>query len=144
MIKAPPDIKVTVWIRLMRAQTKALSAIEADLKSASLPVLAWYDVLLELRRAADIGLRPFELESRLLLAQHNVSRLLDRMEAKGLIERKAFEGDGRGLRIVISKAGRDLQKHIAPIYQSALEKFFSSKLNEAEATKLAELLALLD
>ena len=127
----------------MRAQAKALGAIEADLKSAGLPTLEWYDVLLELRREADRGLRPFELESRLLLAQHNVSRLLDRMEAKGLIECTPFEGDGRGVCIFITKAGRDLQKKMLPVYKDAIEKQIGLKLTVSEAAELADLLGLL-
>ena len=65
------------------------------LKSAGLPALEWYDVLLEIERAGP--LRPRDLQSRLLLAQSNLSRLLDRMERAGLIARGDCEQDGRGL-----------------------------------------------
>ena len=65
------------------------SAVEVDLKRAGFPPLSWYDVLLELRRAGDDGLRPLEIEARLLLAQHNVSRLIERLEKAKKSGRKA-------------------------------------------------------
>ncbi|MFY8105578.1 MAG: hypothetical protein ACOVKO_01590, partial [Elstera sp.] len=77
----PFDAAVRAWTRLMRAQSVALSAIEADLKRQGFPPLGWYDLLLEVRRAEPDGLRPYEIEARLLLAQHNVSRLIDRVAA---------------------------------------------------------------
>jgi hypothetical protein len=36
--------------------------VDKALKAARLPPLAWYDVLLELRRNDRIGLRPIEIE----------------------------------------------------------------------------------
>src|SRR6266566_841845 len=77
--RPPSDAVIRAWTRLIRAQQAALSAVEADLKTAGFPPLAWYDVLLELSRAEGEGLRPFALEQELLLAQYNLSRLLDRL-----------------------------------------------------------------
>ena len=74
---------VQAWARLLKAERLALARVETALKQAGLPPLAWYDVLLELERAGEAGLRPFELERALLLAQYNLSRLLDRIERGG-------------------------------------------------------------
>ena len=92
----PDDSVVQAWARLTRAQRMILASIEQALKSAGLPPLVWYDVLLELERAGDRGLRPFELEREMLLAQYNLSRLIERIEKAGYAERRACEGDGRG------------------------------------------------
>ena len=64
----------------MKAQQIALASVEQSLRSAELPQLVWYDALLELERAGKQGLRPFELERQMLLAQYNLSRLIDRIE----------------------------------------------------------------
>lgn len=139
--KMPSNATTDAWIALVRAQQKALTAVEADLKAAGFPPLAWYDVLLELRRAGPEGLRPMEFEDRLLIAQHNVSRLLDRLEKAGLIGREAHESDGRGQRIHATEAGLDLQKRMWPTYGAAIERHLGSKLaGDDEATRLAELL----
>lgn len=139
-----PSTAVTrVWVRLMRAQRVALAAIEQDLKSAGLPPLGWYDVLLELVRANEGKLRPYEIEERTLLAQYNLSRLLDRMEKADLVRREAFVDDGRGRWVVITAAGRAMQSRMWTVYATAIQKHIGGKLDEARADQLAELLALL-
>ena len=80
----------------MRGQRRVFDAIERDLKQAGLPPLTVYDVLLELDRAEAGRLRPFELASRTLFPQPNLSRLIDRLENDGLVSREAFNKDGRG------------------------------------------------
>jgi len=85
-----------------------------------------------------------EFEDRLLLAQHNVSRLLDRLEGAGYISREAHESDGRGQRIHATAAGLDLQKRMWPAYGAAIERHLGAKLaGDAEAAKLADLLGKL-
>jgi len=129
---------VRAWTRLMRAQSAALLGVETDLKAAGFPPLAWYDVLLELSRHD--GLRPFEIETRVLLAQYNLSRLLDRLAAAGYVERRPCPDDKRGQIIVITPAGRDLQKRMWPSYRSAIARHVGARLSEADAETLGRLL----
>ncbi|MDB5552918.1 MAG: MarR family transcriptional regulator [Rhizobium sp.] len=140
----PSDPTVDAWIALVRAQQKVLGAVEADLKAGGFPPLSWYDVLLELRRAQPDGLRPMDFEPRLLLAQHNVSRLLDRLEKAGLIRRAAHERDGRGQQIHITDAGLELQQRMWPVYGAAIERHVGKKLaGDDAADVLAQLLGQL-
>lgn len=143
-MKIPSDPTTDAWIALVRAQQKVLGAVEADLKASGFPPLSWYDILLELRRAQPDGLRPMDFEPRLLLAQHNVSRLLDRLEKAGLIRRVAHEHDGRGQQIHVTDAGLDMQKRMWPVYGAAIERHVGSKLaGDDEAERLAGLLGKL-
>jgi DNA-binding MarR family transcriptional regulator len=106
MSRNPSDAAVGAWARLVRARDRVLGAIEQDLKAADCPPLAWYDVLLELSCAADGRLRPFEIERETLLAQYNLSRLLDRLEKEGLVAREPCQDDARGQWAVITEKGR--------------------------------------
>src|ERR1043165_2264839 len=96
MSEKPAEAAVRAWASLTRAQQRAQGEIESALKAAGLPSLAWYDVLLETERAGEDGLPPFELERAMLLAQYTLSRLVDRMAAAGLVERRPCDDDGRG------------------------------------------------
>ncbi|WP_189635538.1 MarR family winged helix-turn-helix transcriptional regulator [Rhizobium grahamii] len=135
------DAVVDAWIGLMRAQQRLLAQIEADLKSAGLPPLGWYDVLWELVRSPQGRLRPFEIEERTLLAQYNLSRLIDRLEKARLVQRQTFDLDGRGQWVVVTEEGRALQKRMWTIYAKAIEANFGAKLSEADAATLGSLLA---
>ncbi|GAB2175845.1 MarR family transcriptional regulator [Dongia sp. agr-C8] len=134
---------MTAWARLVRAGQTLRDAIEAELKAADLPPLAWYDVLLELGRAEGGRLRPLELERRTLLAQYNASRLIDRMEKAGLVERLPHPEDGRGQLIAVTAEGRAQQKRIWKVYGPAITRHVGEKLRPAEAVELARLLAKL-
>jgi DNA-binding MarR family transcriptional regulator len=138
----PSDAVIRAWTRLIRAQQTVLAAVEAELKAAGFPPLAWYDVLLELARA-DAGLRPFALEQALLLAQYNLSRLLDRLEKAGYIERRTCAEDGRGQIVAITPSGRALIKRMWPTYRAAIARHLGAKLSEDEAARLASLLGKL-
>lgn len=121
----------------MRTQRILLAAIEQDLKAADLPPLAWYDVLWELVRAEKGRLRPFEIEANTLLAQHNLSRLLDRMEEAGLVRREVFPQDSRGRWVLVSEAGRAMQQRIWTVYGASIERHLGEKLVDADADQLA-------
>lgn len=137
----PSETVITAWARLLRARRVALARVEADLKAASFPPLGWYDALLELRRAGDGGLRPSELQEELLLEQHNVSRLVDRLVAAGYVERHPCPDDRRGQIVVLTAAGAALLRDMWPVYRSAIQRHVGRKLeSEAEAAALAHLL----
>jgi DNA-binding MarR family transcriptional regulator len=143
MVEPPSEDIVLAWARLMRASQALLAKIESDLKADGFPPLAWYDVLLELSRAPEKRLRPFELEARTLLAQYNTSRLLDRMETAGLIARMACPEDKRGHLIVLTATGRDLRRRMWKTYGAALSRHVGARLSSREARELASQLAKL-
>jgi DNA-binding MarR family transcriptional regulator len=143
MTSNPRGAVVRTWARLMKAQKIALAAIEQALKSAKLPPLAWYDALLELERAGDQGLRPFELEPEMLLAQYNLSRLIDRIEEAGYAERRACADDGRGQVIVITAAGRQMRRRMWGVYGLAIQRAMGDHLSVKEVEALGALLGTL-
>jgi len=139
----PSEIVVRAWARLMKAQQSGLAFAEKALKAAGLPPLAWYDALLELERAGDRGLRPFELEHEMLLAQYNLSRLLDRMETAGYVERRACEDDGRGQLVLITAAGKEIRRRMWAVYGPAIQAVIGDQLSPEQVLTLVGLLGQL-
>ncbi|MCZ7597421.1 MAG: hypothetical protein M5U09_06290 [Gammaproteobacteria bacterium] len=62
--KLPGRRAVDAWARLARAYLTLHGRIEAALKAEGLPPLAWYDVLIEVHRAREAGIRQFEIGKR--------------------------------------------------------------------------------
>ena len=137
----PTEAAVQAWARLVRVEQALLDRIEEDLKSAGLPPLVWYDVLLELVREPGGRLRHRDLHRRMLLAKYNLSRLLDRMEADGLIGRQPVNDDARGEYVRATTRGRDMQKRMWPVYRRAIAKHFSSRLNVDDIDQLLRILS---
>ena len=143
MSRNPSEVTVKAWTRLVRARETVLGAIERDLKTADCLPLAWYDVLLELSRAPDGRLRPIEIEKVTLVAQYNLSRLLDRLEKEGLIVREPCVDDARGQWVVITEKGRAAQARTWKVYAKSIQKHVGEKLDDKAAAALAELLGRL-
>ncbi len=137
------DQAATAWARLVRVSQSLLDAVEADLKAAGMPPLVWYDALLELRRADPDGLRPFELQSRMLLAQYNLSRLLDRIVRAGYAERLPCHDDARGHLLRITASGHTLLQSMWPAHRQAVVRHFAARLEAEEAVELGRLLGKL-
>ena len=131
------------WVLLFRTQQTLLNQVEATLKAAGLPPLSWYDVLLEISRDQDTGLRQYEIGERVLLNKHNLSRLIDRLEADGFVKRQACDTDGRGNIIKITKKGMQLKQTMWPIYAKAIQELIAESLTAAQVRSLAEILGII-
>lgn len=143
MEKTPSATAVTAWVKLVRGHRAAMEQVEGALKAAGLPPLAWYDVLLELEQTSETGLRPFELQERLLLPQYSMSRLLARMAGAGLIDQRHCNDDGRGQQVVITESGRAMRRNMWPVYGAAVQKAIGDRLSLRQVRELAILLAKL-
>ena len=129
------------WVQLIRAHRSALCHVEKALRAADLPPLEWYDVLLELERGGP--LRPRDLQDRLLFAQYNLSRLLDRMEAADMVTRERCSDDARCQWVSATEAGEAMRQRMWPVYAGAIRAALGERLTEAQAEKLADLLGKL-
>jgi DNA-binding MarR family transcriptional regulator len=138
----PSPAAVSAWARLLRVARGLTEDAEEALKAAGLPPLAWYDALHEIAEAGEEGLRPFQLPERLLLAQYNVSRLLARLAAEGLIEKREVTGDGRGQTIRITRAGREMRRRIWSVYGPMIARI-EDRLSASDLAVLARLLGRL-
>jgi DNA-binding MarR family transcriptional regulator len=138
--KLSPSV-IDAWSSLVRAEKALADRVEEQLKSAGFPPLDWYHVLHEVDRSPKGMIRQSGVQSRTQLAQYNVCRLVDRLQAEGLVERHQCQLDGRNNVVAITGKGRALRCAMWPVYAAAVEQHFGSRLTEAEAEQLARLLA---
>ena len=127
------------WVALLRAHTRATERVARSVEGA-LP-LDWFDVMMSLETSPEGGLRVGDLGERLALTRSGLTRLVDRIEAAGLIERHPSSTDRRALYVVLTPKGRDACRENLPLYAHAVEKHFGSRYTQEEAKQLSELLA---
>ncbi|NOZ31536.1 MAG: winged helix-turn-helix transcriptional regulator [Alphaproteobacteria bacterium] len=136
-----PDKKIVgAWTSLVKAQSTVRCEIDAALKKAGLPALEWYDVLWALERGEKDGVRPFQLQSQLLLPQYSVSRLLDRLIGAGLVECRNCEQDGRGQVAIITEAGIAMRARMWPVYGAAIQRALGDNITARQAQTLIDVL----
>jgi DNA-binding MarR family transcriptional regulator len=137
MPKSSPGLEeIGAWRALLLAHHCAVRAIEADLDAAGTIPLTWYDVLLELR-AAPGGLRMQDLGERVVLSRTRVSRLVDELEAQGLVARRPDPRDGRATIAAITPAGEAAFRTTAPTYLAKIVEHFNAHLTARERKVIA-------
>ena len=128
---------VAAWQAVLRAQNRALRAIEGDLQERKLIPLSWYDVLLELNAAPDRQLRMQDLAARVVLSRTRVSRLVAELERAGHVERVPDPDDGRATLARITPQGRAARRAAAPVYLAGIDKHFNQHLTAAQQDAIA-------
>ncbi len=134
------DPRERAWVSIQYFGSNLLERVENSMKAKGFPGLEWYDLLWGLEREG--ALRQRDLGGYLLLARYSISRLVDRMEAEGLVERRECPEDGRGQLVHITQAGLKLRKEMWAVYGPAIQNALAPLTTE-EAAALAALLAKL-
>lgn len=98
------------WEALFRAQATVARSLSAETEWSELAPRE-YGVLYALSSSPD-GLRISELGEDVLLTQPGMSRLIARLEARGLVERAADPGDARATRIRLTASGTEIQRRV--------------------------------
>lgn len=128
------------WRKFLIAQVTLTEQIERDLAQASLPPLSWYDILFTLSEASERKLRLHELAQAVLLSRSNVTRLVDRLEVAGLIQREKCPSDRRGAFAVITDEGFRMLDQMWDVYGQGIEKYFACHLDANEVKFLVKIL----
>jgi len=131
----PPEALFT-WLALMRAHAALVDAIEQDVSATTRIPLAWSEVLQRLSSAPEGQLRMQDLSRSVLLSRSGLTRLADKMEEAGLIERAACPTDRRGTYARITSTGRDVFERGRPAFFRALSEHLASHLSAAEQHQL--------
>ncbi len=125
------------WLHLLRISHRVLQAAASQLSTWDLSN-AQFDVLSQVGAAE--GISQLDLARRLFVTQGNITQLLDKMEARGLIRRMP---EGRTKRLYLTPTGRQLFDEVVPFNQDFIAAQFSG-LTPDEQRQLAHLLAKLD
>jgi DNA-binding MarR family transcriptional regulator len=129
------ESELGIWRAFLNAHAVLIQRIEEDLKAHGLPPLAWYDVLWPLQRAEARRLRMNELAQEVVLSRTGLVRLVDRIEAAGLLRREPVPEDGRGAYAVITQEGTATLRRMWPVYQRHIQHDFLDPLG-SEAARL--------
>lgn len=127
------DLHNTTWRLFLTVYVRLYDQMQADSTAADLPPLEWYDVLWTLKKAPEQRLRLSDLADQVLLSRSHLTRLVDRLEAAGLLQRERCPSDRRGAFAVLTEAGMDMQQKMWTVYADRIAKYFGRHLSIPEA-----------
>ncbi len=137
---SPDDPRLRAWVAFLQAHASVTRRLEAELQAERGLSLADYDALLQLALAGERQLRMGELAERVVLSRSGVSRLVDRLAADGLVERRSCPTDARGAWAQLTPAGLDRLREAAPTHLRGVDTHFLTAIAEEDREVLVRAL----
>ncbi len=113
----PTADELATWRAFLEAHARAVAALDRQLTVSGCAIdLREYDLLVQLDEAGAGGRRLRDLAARLLINRSNVTRRVEALAARGLVERRADPDDGRGVIAMLTPGGRRALRRAAAVH----------------------------
>jgi DNA-binding MarR family transcriptional regulator len=132
------EIRATGWRRLTALHALIEAELERDLAAKSQLSVVEYTVLDALSRQDGWHMRMAQLARAAALSSSAATRLVNRLEDRGLLTRILCQDDRRGIYTELTPAGRKSLADARPVHDAALLRALE------EAAKTPELAGLLE
>ena len=137
------DIEREAWRGFLLTHERLWRALEAGLAPLNVS-MAEYSVLALLGEAGPKGMRMSVLAERRLMSSGGFTRLAERLEKRGLIERRRSAVDGRSVDAILTRDGRALLRRAWRQHRSDLRTLFFGPLDDDDLRCLAAIWNRLD
>ena len=133
-ISASDDALITTFGRLLEVQGRLERCLGADLEARVGLPHSWFEVLVRLARSPDGQLTMGVLAEQVTLTTGGVTRLIDRMEAAGYVQRVPCPTDRRVSYAALTDAGRAKLEEATPVHSANLRSVFAAFSDEERQT----------
>jgi DNA-binding MarR family transcriptional regulator len=131
--------ELRAWRGLLRAYGCLAKRLDNELEQAHRLPMTSYEVLHHLQEASGARMRMCELAEQAQLSRSGLTRLVDRLERDGLLERCSCEHDARGSYACLTGAGRERLKEARVTHLAVVREHFFSHFSELELGALADM-----
>jgi len=129
--------------RLLGAHATLTRQLSAQLVEEHGLTMSEYEVLFLLSREPEHAMRRIDLSREVRLSPSGITRMLDRLEVTGLVEKGRCEKDARVTYAVLTDAGMNKLRECAPAHFEAVERLIGDRLSDEEVASLSKLLGRL-
>lgn len=126
------------WIGLLETHKRLTRALDAELEADFGLSISALELLGRLAAAEDRRLGLSALASQCGLSLSRISRIMDSLEARGLVRRRTVHSDGRAVHGELTKPGLDLVKQAQASHFASVQRQFFAHLSEEQVAALAE------
>ena len=125
------------WSGFIRAHSSIVKELDAELQAAHGLPLSSFDVLVQLSVAPNGRMQMSELAEAVHLSRSGLTRMVDRLERQGLLERHKGESDPRQVFACITKAGLERLAETTPTHLAGVRRMFLERLSQPQLKQLA-------
>lgn len=134
------DASVTAWGLVLEGTNRVSGALGRQLEDEVGIPLTWFEVLLRLGRSPGQRLRMVELSRQISFSDSGLSRLADRMEKAGLIDRALCRTDRRGTEAVLTDQGVDTLQRALAVHVGGLRTHLLDHVSAQELDTLTRVM----
>jgi DNA-binding MarR family transcriptional regulator len=131
--------ELRAWRGLLRAHSCLAKRLDAELDRAHRLPMTSYEVLHHLEESTGARMRMCDLAEQAQLSRSGLTRLVDRLERDGLLERCSCQHDARGSYACLTPAGRVRLQEARVTHLGVVRAHFFSRFSEEELTLLADM-----
>ncbi len=131
------DRELAAWRGMLATHSRLIAALDEELERDHGLALGSYEVLLHLAAAPQRSLRMGELADKLLLSRSGLTRLVDRLASRGMVERHSCPSDRRGTYARLTEAGLERFEQARPTHLRGVREHFLSPLGDRDLEQLA-------
>jgi DNA-binding MarR family transcriptional regulator len=132
------DRELRAWRGLLRAHAALTKALDNQLEAGhGLPLMS-YEVLMQLADADERRMRMRDLASSVILSRSGLTRLVDRLEADGLLRRESCSSDARGAFAVLTDTGHEKLRAARATHLAGVRSMFLAHFDDAELDTLGD------
>jgi uncharacterized membrane protein/DNA-binding MarR family transcriptional regulator len=136
---ARTELGERAWRGLLRTHACLVKRMDAELERAHGLPLSSYEVLHHLAQASSGRMRMCDLAEHAHLSRSGLTRLVDRLERDGLLDRCSCEHDARGAYACLTEAGRERLAEARSTQLAVVREHFSSHFSAAEVRAMADM-----
>lgn len=134
-LKLSPEERAA-WSGFIRAHATIVRELDAELRAAHGLPLSSFDVLVQLSLAPEGRMQMYELAEAVHLSRSGLTRLVDRLERQGMLERHRGERDPRQVFACITRRGLERLAETTPTHLAGVRRRFLERLTRAQVSQL--------
>src|SRR6058998_1703686 len=127
-LSSPSQERLRAWRLFFESSLALIDVLDSELERDTDLSLRFYDVLVHLEETPD-GLRMNELAERILYSKSGFTRVVDRLEEAGLVQRVRPDNDRRSILVVLTDEGREKIERARRHHRQGIEQHFSRHLS---------------
>lgn len=127
------------WRGLLRAHACLAKRLDAELERLHHLPLSSFEVLHHLQEASSERMRMCDLAEQAQLSRSGLTRMVDRLEREGLLERCSCQHDARGAYACLTDSGRERLQAARVTHLAVIREHFFSHFAPAELEQLADM-----
>lgn len=135
LLSRPSRDELAAWRVFFECAFALIDILDAELQDERGLTLRWYDVLVQLEEAGG-SCRMTDLAARILASKSGLTRVIDRMEEAGLVQRERPRDDRRVILVSLTSTGHDALQAARAVHRRGIDEHFVHHLSERDVAAL--------